>query len=226
MNIKQNLLDKSKFYLKCPYEMKPKYITIHNTANDASAANEINYMISNGNQTSFHLAVDDKEAIQGIPFNCSTWNAGDGSNGSGNRQSISIEICYSKSGGDRFNKAVENCIELVAQLMKQYNIPLTNIRYHQDWSGKYCPHRLLDMGITADKFRQLVKQKMEGNVAMSKYYKDVPADAWYAEAVDYCREKGLMNGISANEFNPAGSISRAHLAVVMMRLHKMLKQGY
>ena len=219
MNIKQNLLDKSKYYLKCPYEMTPKYITIHNTANDASAANEINYMISNANQTSFHLAVDDKEVIQGVPLNRSTWNAGDGSNGSGNRQSISIEICYSKSGGDRFNKAVENCIELVKQLMAKYNIPVQNVKYHQDWSGKYCPHRLLDMGITADKFRKM----LEGKKEMSKYFKDVPADAWYAEAADYCKEKGLMNGISANEFAPSGTITRAHLAVVIMRLHKLLK---
>ena len=134
-------------------------------------------------------------------------------------ESISIEICYSKSGGTKFNKAVANCIELVKQLMKQYNIPVQNIYYHKNWSGKYCPHRLLDEGITVDKFREKVK----GEVEMSKYYKDVPADAWYAEAVDYCREKGLMNGISANEFNPSGIISRAHLAVVMMRLHKLLK---
>ena len=222
MNIKQNLLNSSKYNLKCPYEMKPKYITIHNTANDASAANEIAYMISNNNQTSFHLAVDDKEAIQGVPFNRSTWNAGDGSRGSGNRESISIEICYSKSGGTKFNKAVENCVELVAQLIEKYDIPLANIKYHQDWSGKYCPHRLLDSGITADKFRTLVKQYMEGK-GMSKYFKDVPADAWYAEAADYCREHGIMNGISANEFAPGANITRAHLAVVLMRLHKALK---
>lgn len=40
--------------------MTPRYITIHNTDNDASAMNEVKYMISNNNKVSFHVAVDDK----------------------------------------------------------------------------------------------------------------------------------------------------------------------
>ena len=56
--------------------MVPKYIVIHNTYNDASAENEINYMISNNNVVSFHYAVDDKEVIQGVPLDRNTWNAG------------------------------------------------------------------------------------------------------------------------------------------------------
>ena len=35
---------------------------------------------------------------------------------------------------------------VVAQLMKQYNIPISKVRTHQSWSGKYCPHRMLDEG--------------------------------------------------------------------------------
>lgn len=158
MKIKQNLVDSNKYKIKCPYEMKPQYITIHNTANDASAANEIAYMTSNNNEVSFHIAVDDKEAIQGIPFNRNTWHAGDGL-GDGNMKSISIEICYSKSGGLKFDKAYINTLEVVAQLMKQFNIPVENIYYHKDWSGKNCPHRLLSMGVTVEKFRELVKIK-------------------------------------------------------------------
>ena len=218
MEIKQNLVSKSKYNIKCPYTMKPKYITIHNTANDASAANEVAYMIRNDNQVSFHLAVDDKEAVQGIPFNRNTWNAGDG-RGSGNMESISIEICYSKSGGTRFDKAVANCIELVRELMREFDIPLTNVRYHQDWSGKYCPHRLLDQGITINKFREMLRGK-----DMSKYFKDVPANAWYAEAADYCKELGLIQGTGNGEFSPNTNITRAQLASVIMRLHKLLKK--
>ena len=37
-------------------------------------------------------------------------------------------------------------IIVVAQLMKQYNIPISKVRTHQSWSGKYCPHRMLDEG--------------------------------------------------------------------------------
>ena len=161
MEIVKNLVNPSKYSLKCPYTMTPSYITIHNTYNDASAANEIAYMISNNNEVSFHLAVDDEEAIQGIPFDRNSWNAGDGGSGTGNRKSIAIEICYSKSGGERFAKAYANAIEVTAQMMKQFNIPASNIKYHRDWNGKYCPHRLLDCGITVEKFRELAQAKYD-----------------------------------------------------------------
>ncbi|MDZ5017016.1 N-acetylmuramoyl-L-alanine amidase, partial [Clostridium perfringens] len=83
--LKQQLLSQEKYEVKCPHTMTPKGICIHNTANDASAANEIAYMVSNTNEVSFHIAIDDVEAIQGIPFNRNTWHAGDGENGEGNR---------------------------------------------------------------------------------------------------------------------------------------------
>ena len=61
--------------------MNPTRIVVHNTANDASARNEIEFMQSNNKQTSFHYAVDDKEVIQGIPLDRNAWHAGDGRNG-------------------------------------------------------------------------------------------------------------------------------------------------
>ena len=89
-------------------------VEVHNTYNDASAENEIAYMIRNDNEVSFHFAVDDKEAVQGLPLNRNGWHAGDGSEGTGNRKSIAIEICYSESGGDRFLKAEKNSAKLIA----------------------------------------------------------------------------------------------------------------
>jgi N-acetylmuramoyl-L-alanine amidase CwlA len=156
MNIKQNLVATGKYGIKCPYAMIPQYITIHNTANDASAANEIAYMIRNNSTTSFHVAVDDKEAVQGVPFDRNAWHCG---NDTGNLKSIAIEICYSKSGGDKFNKAYANAIELTAQLMKQFNIPASNIMYHKSWNGKKCPHRLLEMGVTLETYREKARAK-------------------------------------------------------------------
>ncbi|PEW95840.1 N-acetylmuramoyl-L-alanine amidase [Bacillus cereus] len=155
MNIEKNLVSSSKYGIKCPYTMNPKYITVHNTYNDASAENEVKYMISNNNEISFHIAVDDKRAIQGIPLERNAWACGDG-NGNGNRQSISVEICYSLSGGDRYYKSEENAVDVVRQLMAMYNIPIENVRTHQSWSGKYCPHRMLAEG-RWDAFIQKVK---------------------------------------------------------------------
>lgn len=146
--LKQMLIDSNKYGVKCPYSMTPRGICIHNTANDASAVAERNNVNrwDNDKEVSFHVAIDDEEAIQLIPFNRNAWHAGDGGNGSGNRNYIAIEICYSLSGGERFTKAEQRASKEVAALLKQYGWNINNVKKHQDFSAKYCPHRTLDMG--------------------------------------------------------------------------------
>lgn len=146
MNIVKNLVSQSKYSVKCPYSMTPEFIVVHNTANDASAQNEVKYMISNNNQVSFHFAVDDKEIVQGLPLDRNAWACGDGANGKGNRKGIQIEICYSKSGGVRFENAEKNAAKFIAQLLKERGWGVDRVKKHQDFSNKYCPHRTLDKG--------------------------------------------------------------------------------
>lgn len=160
MQITNVICPENKYAIKCPYPMTPEYITVHNTANDASAMAEISYMIGNNNKCSFHVAVDDCRVVTGLPFNRNSWNAGDGSNGTGNRKSISIEICYSKSGGDRFIEAEKNGAQYVALLLKQYGWGIDRVKKHQDWNGKYCPHRTLDMGW--QRFLNMVQSYLDG----------------------------------------------------------------
>lgn len=162
MEIVQMLCPSDKYWCKAPYEMNPDGITIHNTANDASAKNEVSYMITNNNKVSYHWAVDDVRAVQGVPHNRNAWHAGDGGSGYGNRQTIGVEICYSKSGGDRFHAAEQNAAELIARLMLQYGwgldkVGTKQINTHQSRSGKYCPHRTLDEGI--DRFYNMIRTK-------------------------------------------------------------------
>ncbi len=146
MEIKKRLVSVSKHPLKCPYPMVPIGICVHNTNNDATAENEIAYMTGNNLATSFHYAVDDKEVIQGIPENRNAFHAGDGREGEGNREFIGLEICYSKSGGERFIQAEKNAAVFIAGKLKEYGWDISRVRKHQDFSGKYCPHRTLDMG--------------------------------------------------------------------------------
>ncbi|MGK9269336.1 N-acetylmuramoyl-L-alanine amidase [Bacillus inaquosorum] len=146
IKVVKNLVSKEKYTLKCPNPMVPEYITIHNTANDASAKNEISYMKNNTSSTSYHFAVDDKQVIQGLPLNRNAWHTGDGKEGPGNRKSIGVEICYSKSGGPKYYAAEKLAIKFVAQLLKERGWGVDRVRKHQDWNGKYCPHRILDEG--------------------------------------------------------------------------------
>ena len=140
------LISKDKYSLKCPYKMNPTRIVVHNTTNDASARNEVKCMQNNKSHTSFHYAVDDKEVIQALPLDRNSWNAGDGRNGKGNREGISIEICYSKSGGSCFILAEKRAAKLIAEILDQRGWDISKVTKHQDYSGKYCPHSTLDMG--------------------------------------------------------------------------------
>ena len=161
VKIVQDLVSESKYNTQCPYHMTPEYITIHNTANDASAVNEIAYMKRNS-YNSYHFAVDDVEARQGLPLDRNNFSCGDGANGTGNRKSIAIEICYSKSGGARYVQAEENCVQLVAYLLKKYGLGVDRVKKHQDWSGKYCPHRILAEN-RWESFKNRIRQAMGEN---------------------------------------------------------------
>lgn len=182
MNVIKNLVPTNKYNIKCPYGMTPSRIVVHNTANDASARNEISYMISNDQEVSFHYAVDDKEVVQGIPENRNAWHCGDGATGKGNREGIAIEICYSKSGGSRFTKAEQNAAQLIADILKRYGWGVCAVTKHQDYNGKYCPHRTLDQGW--DRFIKMIEAKMS-----NKLYKvQVGAFANKANADRLCNE--------------------------------------
>ena len=166
--IKQNLVAQDNYSIKCPHSMTAEFIVVHNTANDATAQNEVAYMIGNKNQVSFHYAVDDQEVVQGIPITRNTWHAGDG-NGEGNRKGISIEICYSKSGGTRFDQAEKNAAHFIATLLRERQWGIEKVKKHQDFRNKYCPHRTLDKGWNG--FIQMIKSYLNDMPVTSSGFK-------------------------------------------------------
>lgn len=156
IELKQRLIDPSRYDIKCPYTMSPKGITIHNTDNLATAQNEAAYMERRPEEVSFHIVVDDKEALQLIPFNRNAWHSSDGQ-GPGNRTTIALEIAKNFGDANEFAKAQENAAMVVAQICKQYGWTTANVYAHRDWSGKNCPSRT-DM----NKFKEKVKYYMDG----------------------------------------------------------------
>ena len=144
LKIIQNLVLTSKWNIKCPYKMIPKGVAIHNTANTASASAEISYMSENEKQVSYHWAVDDIQAIQGVLETRNAWHAGDGADGEGNRNYIAIEICYSKDyTSDKYPKSEDNGALLTAKLLYKYGWDISKVKRHYDFTGKDCPHRML-----------------------------------------------------------------------------------
>ena len=48
-------------------------------------------------------------------------------------------------------------------------------------------------------------------------FADVPADAWYAEAVAYCQQNGIMSGTTDTTFAPETTLTRAMLVTILWR---------
>lgn len=129
------------------YAMDPKYITVHNTANASKGADaemHARYLLNGagGREVGWHFTVDDHSIYQHLPLNENGWHAGDG-RGNGNMKSIGIEICENADGD--FDKACKNAQWLIKKLMKEHNIGINNVVPHKHWSGKNCPHLLLNM---------------------------------------------------------------------------------
>lgn len=156
---KAQLVSSSKWSYKCPYALNAKKITYHNTDNSATAQNEADYHNSNNNETSFHIVVDDIQAIQVIPFNRNAWASGDGGNGYGNRNTIHVEVAknYDRKRNTtsllqpqqaQYLKAEANAAKVIAAIMKQEGIAAIpeNIKRHYDWNGKWCPSKILNEG--------------------------------------------------------------------------------
>lgn len=199
MQVTEQPCPAERYKLKCPYTREPRFVVVHNTGNDAPARNEASYMQRNQNEVSFHVAVDDKEALQCLPFGRNAWASGDGT-GPGNMYGIHIEICYSLSGGPRFAQAEKNAAGYIAQLLKRYGWGLDKVKKHQDFDRKYCPHRTLDLGwqrflnmiqAEMDKEKEepeLTKAEIE-KIVRDEYQKQNPVYDTLEQVPDYWREE-------------------------------------
>jgi len=194
-----------------PYNRRPgismiaKYLTIHSTGNPSSTAkNERGWLTnpSNDRTASYHIVVDEKEAIEVLPLNEVAWHAGDG-NGQGNRASIGIEICES---GNR-QKTLQNAVKLVTKMLKERNWGVDRLRRHFDWSGKICP-RILQPNNWAgwEQFKKDVQKELSGGANMDK---NQPS-AWAKGAWDWAKSKGYLDGT-----RPKDPVTREELAAVL-----------
>jgi len=144
------------------YAMQPTTITIHNTGNPSSTArNERNWLTnpSNDRTASYHIVVDEREAIECLPLTENAWHAGDGSGvKSGNRTSIGVEICESGN----YAKTLDNAAAVVADLLRARGWGTDRLRRHFDWSGKICPRLMYDNGKWTGwaAFKKLVEERL------------------------------------------------------------------
>jgi len=198
--------------------MSPQYITIHSTGNPKSTArNERAWLTNPANKVtaSWHICVDEKEAVEAIPLNEVAWHAGDGGSGTGNRRSISIEICES---GDRA-KTLENAIKLTAKLLHERGWGVDRLRRHYDWSGKICP-RIMQPNNWAGwkQFKKDVAKELTGGASTVTQNKNQPS-SWAKESWEWAKKEGLTDGT-----RPKDTTTREEMVTMLHRYHKKVAQ--
>lgn len=205
------------------------YICIHDTGNRSIGAGALMHYLyfNSGNKSaSADFFVDDQNILQLIDIdNAYSWAVGDGAGRSGitNSNSISIEICINPDSN--YDVTINNTIDLVVYLMKQYNIPLEKVVRHFDASGKNCPQSMNNNGDWSmwNEFKQKVADKINYKEVVYKMFKDENEISDYAkESVERLYSLGLMKGDTDGKFNPMNPIKRQDFAVVINYLLKML----
>lgn len=100
-----------------------------------------------------------------------------------------------------------------------------------DWYAgavEFVVSKNLFQGMSATEFRPNVEMsramlvtvlyRMSGEkVSSGSDFADVAADAWYAPAVAWAKENGIVQGITATTFVPNGAVTREQMAAILYR---------
>lgn len=83
--------------------------------------------------------------------------------------------------------------------------------------GSFHPDRSMTRAEVAQMFCSLLRNK---NVTITTSFTDVPADAWYAKAVNTLASLGMLGGYPNGTFRPDAPITRAEFAAVALAFAK------
>lgn len=120
-------------------------ITIHETGNIEMNAQQLHDYYNSECKTNecVHYICDDSGVIQLLPDDWAVYNTGKGKD-FGCRNTIAISICSSLSN-EKYQKAQDNAVSLIRQLLQTYQIGYDLIFSHHNFNNKvYCPKTILD----------------------------------------------------------------------------------
>ncbi|MGP5071652.1 peptidoglycan DD-metalloendopeptidase family protein [Arthrobacter rhombi] len=116
-------------------------ITLHETDNPRVGANAQAHanLQTDGTvrQASWHIQVDDTEAIRSYPNEAQCWHAG---TDEGNRTSVAIEICVNADGD--YDKAFARAGKVAAEVREELGLGRDAVVQHNHWTGKDCPSQM------------------------------------------------------------------------------------
>lgn len=151
MKIDRSLISNTNTYA----ENDPRCIVVHNTDNFAQGANARAHAKAqhdgNFQNMSAHYYVDDGDtAYQAAPHSRGCWHVGVNYGGTnlfgryGNRNSIGVEMCVQK--GYNYEKAFQNTVAVVKEIMRETGIPADRVYRHYDICSKNCPSQIIARG--------------------------------------------------------------------------------
>jgi len=130
-----------------------KYIVIHETDNysaSAGALNHAKYLLLGEAVNGWHYTVDESSIYHHVPDNEVAYHAG---TWEGNYYGIGIELCVNE--GADFEQTMDNAAKLTAMLIITYDLDISAVKQHYDFSGKDCPHLIREQGLMDDFLNQV-----------------------------------------------------------------------
>lgn len=153
------MLSKSKWKQYGLPNAEIKCIVIHNTNNQGWSAERLERWLKEECVSSqgTHFLVDYKEVRQVMPLDWSVWNTGMGMD-YGNLHGIAIEICSNPSN-KLYLEGQDKAIDLIVDLMAQFNLGLEDIYFHRDFQPNVnCPAQILKR-YTKQQFLSLIERR-------------------------------------------------------------------
>ena len=89
-------------------------------------------------------------------------------------------------------------------------------------SGLFGPDDHMTRAEAAQMFYNLL---LDREVSATAHFTDVPADAWYARAVETLASLGMVEGVGGGKFAPERTITRAEFTVMAMRFARLPEGG-
>lgn len=161
---------------------RKQWIVIHYVGAVSSAKANADYFYDKDRQASAHYFVDEKEIWQIVDDSNIAWHCGANKyyNDCRNGNSIGIEMCCKKDEDGKLyidNQTIQNTIELVQMLMKQYGIDIEHVVRHYDVTHKVCPAPFVENESLWVDFKRRISMKEITDLK---------------EALDYLEEKGRL----------------------------------
>ena len=167
--ISKQIIDSKQWAVKCPYSITPVGISIHNTGNpNSTAQNERDNLNWTSDERSFHFVTDKNKTIQCIDECRNSWANSDYNKGWNSKSYLNWEICERDYAGSE-----KQAIKDIAQFLVSKGWNVDKIKNHSTFDpSSGCPRKTLPHW---NQFIQDIKDEMErikpsasGGV---KYYK-------------------------------------------------------